>query len=225
MELREEDGKFVINIPFEANPIFKRAFKRESPRWDSLHKAWKLNATPGNREKLEKIRPVIEDIEQVVDVDTAIVALQNLLMRLKVDAKVYERKLDRVRMRALEREKLIAAIDIKADQVRSLSDAIGRHQQYLNETSGRVHLMLDALTDIRAVIELKDGMLRDRWSVAGKDAFIEKQAAIRELYQPVVDAGFKIEAVEQVIGAQFNRKQRDDFSNIPNDDFYELVIK
>lgn len=221
MNILQVGDELNVTIPYEARHIFKRTFR--SARWNPDNKVWVLNASSSSMKKLEAIREEVELLEADLDENKAIEELRNLRTSLHADVRDQRNVCSVLEERARLREALMIEIEMRRQELDEIASKVESHREKLASTQDEVRALLNSLTNIPAIYELAMEMLRDWRSMSNRHLFKNKQRKIAELYEPVREAGFRISAIDHVLEANYNRKDRDDFSCRKEEEFWEAV--
>ena len=199
-----DDGWAAVQFPFELKDQFKKAFP--SAKWDRFNKAWKV----GPRTKQRLLDWANEALEAAGAIEEK--------KRVDAEARIVGKELEAIReeLRSLSESNRVTkdSLEVLARQKDELAEARERKAQLqaeVKENRQSVTERIEAVIDQEAVNEAESTMARYHRQVGNpaRDLFHKAQETIREAKGQLEAAGLRLQAIDYLGGANFNRPDRD----------------
>lgn len=210
-----EDG-FEAQFPFELKDAFRKLFP--SAKWISDKKAWKVGPRTGKR---------LEQWKESVDASGFLMKLTELeekeftqadTQRLQQQLEDLAEELEAARGKKKSLETLKEAmgralnlVEAKKTELKALGDDNARLEKETQAQMVTVETTLRTAVDMDKVLTAKAKMARVAGKVGGraKEEFVEAQAVISKELAQLKAHGFLSVGLCMLVGANFNRPDRD----------------
>lgn len=214
--ISEVDGGFEAQFPFELKDTFRGLFP--SAKWVADKKAWKVGPRSGKRlaqwKESVDTSGFLQKMAELEEKDLTQADTQRLRQQLENLAEALEAA--RGRKKSLETLKeamlhSLALVDAKKAELKALAEDNARLEKETQAQIASVETTLRAAVDLDKVLAAKAKMARVAGKVGrqAKDEFSDGQAVVaRELAQ-LKAHGFLSVGLCMLVGANFNRPDRD----------------
>lgn len=233
------DGTFEVRFPYEMLDQFKPNFP--SAKWNRYDKVWIVGPRGGKRlqawfelvkeeaEAIQKGNQALEEAdltkEEKLEIKAALTEkLKSIDAMIKEIAEKEEDKMSVLEEKLEQLEGVLSELKADEEKLNRAAEKKREMEEKISSTKKEIDAFLDRILDrkeIEAAIEEMDANHRKVGSVA-RDKFLEAKEVIGKYRDLLAEAGYRLEALDYLYYAKFNRPDRDSVHNMPKDAWYNL---
>ncbi len=208
------DAGYDVIYPFQLKDAFKAAFP--SARWDKQRRVW--TAGPRMRKRLEQWAQEINSTNTLAAIaaleeadlnEREINALHQELRAIEAAAGSAETRLERVQANRIKLEGLVASLDAAKTALASAEAAVAAEIEAENAAKAAINAFLDRFVDRRLIEQRASEMERMKNDYRKKALYLSAQAELVQQRSRLAQAGKGWRWLDWLVGANFNRPDRD----------------
>jgi DNA repair exonuclease SbcCD ATPase subunit len=217
LEIINLENGFAVQFPFELKDNFRNTFK--TAKWNPLHKRWEVGPRSGKRlqQWIDAVQETAKCVEEAKEIEAEMDLADEELERIKRELS----QISKSRQEITESfKKVQQSKELLADKKEELAQAkqdLAAEKSALEKEKIELKNFLSSIFNLSAAHQAERDIGRSIKGVGSinRNKFDEAQAAIQDARTKLKNKGFKLEALDYLWHANFNRPDRDhpDFMN------------
>ena len=206
---------FAVKFPFILKNAFRDTFK--SAKWNSVAKQWEVGSRSGKRleqwvatVKAENTVEKLEASDEKEMSENELAALKNKLQRIAYGIDSAKKLRDEAEENKAEAALIVEKITAMEAELAEIAQQRQAIEDALQADRAKIEKMVSAVVDIAEIRRVTQEMKRHwRPTAAEHDRFNKSQARMVEIKHELAAANLRSELVNNAVGVNFNRPDRD----------------